>query len=421
MKNNDLPKIDPVIIENMEYPLPKQPNRLFQIISGVGDKLGDVGGAVKNKMADILIGREVEEPKTIITDEGIQSGINNGGRQGGVVGFLGDMSKGAKENMANSFSPMNLAPAKKGFGYRLGEALGTGARLLDNSLVRGALAYGLSKYNGDYNPLEQGLIALGTNMQNKTNDRLYRQDLANQGIDASNIRGFINDNTYSNLIRSKQLRDNENYRNQILASNMAQQEALNQYRKNQLAVDWATLNQKGQKPKTIPSGSVENLSATYQGLIQMRDLMDKLPELPRRLTMPGVAQASAINPFDTDAQAFNQYVKTYKQVIGKGLEGGVLRKEDEYKYDQIIPKVGDTAEVLKQKAEQLNQMLLNKYNSDLEFLEMSGYNTADLKTIETPRTTQKTNTQSKYVEGQTATNPQTGQKMIFRGGQWQTL
>jgi hypothetical protein len=211
--------------------------------------------------------------------------------------------------------------------------------------------------------------------------------LARNKVDTSNIRGFIDNNTYGNLIRSQQIRDNEKYRNEILKSNLAQQEALQDYRNKQLQYDWAVLNQRGQKPRTIPAGSVENLSSTYQGLIQMRDLMDKLPKLPKRLTTPGLAQASAINPFDTDAQSFNQYVKTYKQVIGKGLEGGVLRKEDEYKYDQIIPKVGDTAKVLEQKAEQLKQMLLNKYNSDLEYLERAGYDTSDLKTIELPKTT----------------------------------
>lgn len=354
MKNNDLPKIDPVIIENMEYPLPKQPNRLFQIISGVGDKLGDVGGTVKNKMADILIGREVEEPKTIITDEGIQSGINNGGRQGGVVGFLGDMSKGAKENMANSFSPMNLAPAKKGFGYRLGEALGTGARLLDNSLVRGALAYGLSKYNGDYNPLEQGLIALGTNMQNKTNDRLYRQDLANQGIDASNIRGFINDNTYSNLIRSKQLRDNENYRNQILASNMAQQEALNQYRKNQLAVDWATLQEKINARK---AKGLTNLDAVTSQLQRFEDTFETMPGKIESNTLGRLRNATG---FQTPKEAnFNSQRTLLFNKIARDLGGekGVLSDQDIKRIEASLPNYTDSFEQKQAKMQAVYDLL----------------------------------------------------------------
>lgn len=72
------------------------------------------------------------------------------------------------------------------------------------------------------------------------------------------------------------------------------------------------------------------------------------------------ARASRLNPFqlmDPKAQKFKQLTAATKQIIGKGLEGGVLRKEDEYKYEAIIPKAGDTADVLKTKAQQLDDLL----------------------------------------------------------------
>ena len=127
----------------------------------------------------------------------------------------------------------------------------------------------------------------------------------------------------------------------------------------------------------LTSSAAENLSGTYQGINQMTGLKSKIDKLPKRITTPGIAQLSAMNPLDTDAQTFNQYVKTYKQVIGKGLEGGVLRKEDEYKYDQIIPKLGDTKAVLKKKADQLQDMLVDKYKTDIDFYGMAGYNTGN--------------------------------------------
>lgn len=127
--------------------------------------------------------------------------------------------------------------------------------------------------------------------------------------------------------------------------------------------------------------AAEGLSGTYQGIKQMTDLKGMINQLPGRITTPGIAQLSAMNPLDTDAQTFNQYVKTYKQVIGKGLEGGVLRKEDEYKYDQIIPKVGDTKAVLRKKAEQLQRMLENKYRTDKDFYNMAGYNTRNFPNL----------------------------------------
>jgi hypothetical protein len=349
----------------MEYPLPKQPNRLFQIISGVGDKLGDVGGTVKNKMADILIGREVEEPKTIITDEGIQSGINNGGRQGGVVGFLGDMSKGAKENMTNSFSPMNLAPAKKGFGYRLGEALGTGARLLDNSLVRGALAYGLSKYNGDSNPLEQGLIALGTNMQNKTADRLYRQDLASSGIDASNIRGFIDNNTYSNLIRSKQLRDNEKYRNQILESNLAQQEALQDYRNKQLGYDWARLKADKEARETKANGNNKNLSNLEAVSNQLARFEETFKTMPGKIESNTLGRLRNATGFQTPNEAnFNSQRTLLFNKIARDLGGekGVLSDQDIKRIEASLPNYTDSYEQKQAKMQAIYDLLEDRLN-----------------------------------------------------------
>ena len=214
MQNSYLQNKEPMGNENIEQLSPSQQNRLFELIKGTGNEIKKFGGVVGNKtkniMTDILLGKEVEQPTTTINPDGtIETGITNA-RNGGVIGFVDDFSQGAKENMSNAFSKQNLMPNNnKGFGYRLGEALGTGARLLDNPLVRGAFAYGLSKYNGDSNPLEQGLIATATNMQNKTNDRLYRQDLANQGIDTSNIRGFINSDVYKNISQA-------NYRNNSL-------------------------------------------------------------------------------------------------------------------------------------------------------------------------------------------------------------
>ncbi len=394
MKNNDLPKIDPVIIENMEYPLPKQPNRFFQLLSNAGDKIGDVGGTVKNKMADILIGREVAEPETIITDEGIQSGINNGGRQGGVVGFLGDMSKGAKENMANSFSPMNLAPAKKGFGYRLGEALGTGARLLDNSLVRGALAYGLSKYNGDYNPLEQGLIALGTNMQNKTADRLYRQDLASSGIDASNIRGFIDNNTYGNLIRSQQIRDNAEWRK---LQNETMQDMRNrefEYRKKQDAIENALRARGIEIQENRASGNKKNLSNLEAVSNQLARFEETFKTMPGKIESNTLGRLRNATGFQTPNEAnFNSQRTLLFNKIARDLGGekGVLSDQDIKRIEASLPNYTDSLEQKNAKMQAIYDLLEDRLN-----VEGASLNT---KTQQNSNTTSATFVQMKAPNG----------------------
>lgn len=88
------------------------------------------------------------------------------------------------------------------------------------------------------------------------------------------------------------------------------------------------------------------------------------------------ARASKINPLqllDPKVQKLKQMVKATKQIIGKGLEGGVLRKEDEEKYDDIIPKIGDTKDILIGKSQQLDQLLAQKQEERSKGFNQAGY------------------------------------------------
>lgn len=88
------------------------------------------------------------------------------------------------------------------------------------------------------------------------------------------------------------------------------------------------------------------------------------------------ARASKMNPLqllDPKVQKLKQLVKATKQIIGKGLEGGVLRKEDEEKYDDIIPKLGDTKEILIGKSRQLDQLLAQKQEERAKGFNQAGY------------------------------------------------
>lgn len=355
------------------YEVPNR-NRLFQILSNAGDKLDGLGDRVvdfgrnaKSRLADALLGKEIEDPQTIINPDGtMETGVNNGGRIGGVASFLNDVTKGTKENMATPFQAQNWAPDNtKGFGYRLGEALGTGARLLDNSLVRGALAYGLSKYNGDFNPLEQGLTATLTNMQNKTNDRIYRDDLARNGVDTSNIRGFIDNNTYGNLIRSQQLRDNEKYRNEILKSNLAQQEALNQYRKNQLAFDWATLQERKEERKEKaekPNKNLGNLEAVTNQLMRFEEAFKNMPGKIESNTLGRLRNATG---FQTPNEAnFNSQRTLLFNKIARDLGGekGVLSDQDIKRIEASLPNYTDSFEQKNAKMQAIYDLLEDRLN-----------------------------------------------------------
>lgn len=65
-----------------------------------------------------------------------------------------------------------------------------------------------------------------------------------------------------------------------------------------------------------------------------------------------------------------------KQVIGKALEGGVLRKEDELKYKRILPTIVDTPEIVKTKLNGLEEALIDKRRETIDALSDAGYDTS---------------------------------------------
>jgi hypothetical protein len=65
-----------------------------------------------------------------------------------------------------------------------------------------------------------------------------------------------------------------------------------------------------------------------------------------------------------------------KQVIGKALEGGVLRKEDEEKYKKILPTIQDPPDVVETKLTGLEQAIRLRRERHLENLSSAGYDTS---------------------------------------------
>ena len=81
---------------------------------------------------------------------------------------------------------------------------------------------------------------------------------------------------------------------------------------------------------------------------------------------PVLGRLRGLNPFDTDAQRFESELRLTRQIIGKALEGGVLRKEDEAKYAAIMPNRGDTDAVAREKIEFIKRDIQNKLNVFIE-------------------------------------------------------
>ena len=90
---------------------------------------------------------------------------------------------------------------------------------------------------------------------------------------------------------------------------------------------------------------------------------------------PIVGRARALNPYDSDAQLLQSKLKTTAQQVGKFLEDGVLRKEDEIKYEKMLPQIGDTPETAKGKSAIVFEKLKKRFVQLRENLDKSRYDT----------------------------------------------
>lgn len=131
-----------------------------------------------------------------------------------VGGLLNDLASGYRENYNNRFSFNNFGDndidfdRKKGFGYRLGEGLGSVGRFIDSPLGRFALAAGLNSALGYNNSLQEGLTAAVGRQNAQTADRVYRQQLSQMGYsddDLNNITGNITPEIFKGLTDSFRL------------------------------------------------------------------------------------------------------------------------------------------------------------------------------------------------------------------------
>jgi hypothetical protein len=116
----------------------------------------------------------------------------------------------------------------------------------------------------------------------------------------------------------------------------------------------------------------------------MLDSLSKSIEENKDLIGPIEGRAKSFNPYDTKAQSFQSQVNATKQIVGKYLEEGVLRLEDEKKYERILPKISDTPEVAREKLANVRKLIDEKYKSQTETLGRAGYDITDLAQQETP-------------------------------------
>ncbi|UOF78698.1 hypothetical protein [Caudoviricetes sp.] len=96
------------------------------------------------------------------------------------------------------------------------------------------------------------------------------------------------------------------------------------------------------------------------------------------------------------AAAVQAQIDRVKQVIGKALEGGVLRKEDEEKYKKILPTVRDPQSVALSKIAELRRKLAEDLKNYVTLQSTYGKGAADITNMFSPANANIFNTEGAY-------------------------
>jgi hypothetical protein len=105
----------------------------------------------------------------------------------------------------------------------------------------------------------------------------------------------------------------------------------------------------GQKPLNSTSAGI--ITDMQNGLANLGALSDEFGD--SGANVPVVGELLAKIPGNTSAKNLQADVARIKQIIGKALEGGVLRKEDEEKYAKILPTLNDPDDQAQYKIKQI--------------------------------------------------------------------
>lgn len=120
------------------------------------------------------------------------------------------------------------------------------------------------------------------------------------------------------------------------------------------------------------AGRIADLDTSLDDLVTLRTTLGTTGAGSKVGTMVPNA-ISEFTGWGNDSKARQATIDRVKQVIGRALEGGVLRKEDEIKYGKILPTIGDPPGVAKAKLDGLEKALIQRRETQLDALRDANY------------------------------------------------
>lgn len=112
--------------------------------------------------------------------------------------------------------------------------------------------------------------------------------------------------------------------------------------------------------KVLPAGTVSMLS-DGRALPNLVSDLDKIVTDNESKFWPIAWRIAWWNEYDISGQNIQSKLKLVSQIVGKFMEWWVLRKEDEVKYERMLPTLKDSPDVAKSKIENVKNILEQKY------------------------------------------------------------
>lgn len=141
----------------------------------------------------------------------------------------------------------------------------------------------------------------------------------------------------------------------------------------------ASNREQGRPVTSGDAGKLTELDTSLNDLQTLRSTLTQTATSTGTMARAGAALPNAVTEltgWGEGAKERQAVIDRVKQVIGKALEGGVLRKEDEYKYTKILPTIGDTQAVAASKLDGLEKALVQRRSIMLDNLRDAGYDTS---------------------------------------------
>jgi hypothetical protein len=207
-------------------------------------------------------------------------------------------------------------------------------------------------------------------------DQMYRQALAERGIDTSGIRGWLGDDTFKYLLEDQQVKDNAEYRNTYLEtqrqnqalSNWVAQQKL-EYDKISDAADRALKKeqidvQRQRYANNLNKLSSKDLTAYRDNLATIKDVeagLKLIEQNPNAYSLvKGALPAWATNRIDPKGIQTRTQIDNITAVYRKWLTGAQMSDAERKAYERFLPAPTDNYETIKAKLQGMRDSIERK-------------------------------------------------------------